>query len=311
MAITINQITAASYNDVLNEARKPSNQWAESAAMREFERQGIVVTVPGGPVFESTLDYKRNAGAAFQATDMSSVSTNKTEVLTAAQFDPAELSVPITWSRGDEAKNPSVNQKVALVKSLITNALTSHDDMIEEAIFAANTLGFLGLPTIVPNTAGGNVGGIDSAVEVWWRAYAGTFAAAFTDIEAKATLAWNTITKGSGSSQTPTLLISNAATHAGFEGTQVTLQRFVDTQDAKMGFKTLAFKTARYIFSQYASAHIYFLSKALQIKVVKGAFRDLGEMEPLPAQNAFQRKIYTMLQTTTNNRSRLGVIVST
>lgn len=311
MALTINQIVAASYNDVLNEKRAPANQWAENAAMREFERQGIVVTVPGGPQFEATLDYRRNSGAAFQATDMSTVSMNKTEVLTAAQFDPAELSVPITWSRGDEAKNPSVNQKVNFVKAIIENALTSHDDLIEEAIFALNTQGFLGLPTAVPDAGQGSYGGIDSAVELWWRSYGGTFAAAFTDIEAKATLAWNTVTKGSGSSMTPTCMVSDAATHAGFEGTQQTLQRYIDTQDAKIGFKTLAFKTARYIFSQYAPAKIYFLSKAFQIRVVKGAFRDLGEVEPLPGQNAFQRKVYTMLQTTVTNRSRLAVSVST
>ena len=43
MAPSVSQIIASSYNAVLSVARGASNQWAEAAALRELERQGMVV----------------------------------------------------------------------------------------------------------------------------------------------------------------------------------------------------------------------------------------------------------------------------
>ncbi len=309
MAIPIDQILAASFNDVRNEMRKPNNQWAESAFLRELEKGGFVKQVAGGPLAETTVDYRRNPGAAFLTTDMSEVATSKTEVLTAAQYDYAELSVPMVWSRGDEAKNPTENQKVAFVKSLIENTLNSHDDLIEQALFLTSTEDFLGLQTQVPDDGANSTGGIDGDVEAWWRNATGTYLAAGTNFEAKLTVAWNAVEKGSGSPLKPTLLVTDGASHALFEGTQQSLQRYVDTADAKAGFKVLGFKTARFIYSQYSTTRVYLLNpKAFELRVVKGAFRDMGDKQEFPATNAYIRKIYPMLQTVVSNKSRLAVL---
>src|SRR5262245_41608597 len=117
MALTINQIVATSYPAVLAEARKAANQWAESAFMRELERQGAIERKDLGATIEVPLDFRRNQNAAFTV-DLQPTSLSKTEVLTSASYDIAELSVPITWSMKDEVQNPSENQKIALVKSL-------------------------------------------------------------------------------------------------------------------------------------------------------------------------------------------------
>jgi len=309
MAVTISQIIAASYNDVENEARTPENQWAENAFLREAEKQGFIETIPGGPQIENTLDYRRNPSAGFLVSDLDAVPLVKTEVLTAAVYDPAQLSASIVWSKGDDAKNPETNQKVPLVKSLITNALTSHDDVIEQAIFSTTTNGFLGFQTLIPDSGQGSPGGIDSSVEAWWRNYAVDATLSAATIEAEMTLAYNVCSKGTGSSLTPTLVVTNAQLHATFEGTQQGLQRFVDTQESKAGFKLLAFKTARVIYSQYATARMYFLNpKSIKIQMYKQAKRKLGNELEIPGQNGFERKIYTMLQASTNNKSRLGVL---
>lgn len=309
MALSISQMIAVSYPEVVNEMRKPANQWAESAFMRELERQGAIERINGSPTIESTLDYQRNAGAEFQATDLAPVSTSKTEVLTAAQFEPAQLSVPMTWSKKDEASNPTPNQKVALVKSLVENGINSHDDLIEEALFVADTDGFEGLPTLLPTTGQGTVGGISAVTEAWWRNYATTYLANFSDIEAKLTVAYNTAAKGSGASLTPKFLVSDADTQAGYEGQLQSLQRFVDAKEADAGFKVLAFKTARYVFSQYATSSIYMLNpKSFTLKVFKNAFRLLGDTIELPNANGYIRKIFSLLQLTTNNKSRGAVI---
>ena len=63
------------------------------------------------------------------------------------------------------------------------------------------------------------------------------------------------------------------------------------------------------MFSQYASTKIYFLNpKNFTIVASKEYFRDRGDTQEFPNANGFITKIYSALQTVTNNRSRLGVL---
>lgn len=309
MALTIGQIAAASYPAVLNEKRKPANQWADHAFMNELERLGAIKKVSLGETIQATLDYRRNQGADFLATDMTETSLAKTEVLTAADYAIAELSIPVNWSKGDDAKNPTENQKVSFVKALLENAIETHDDMIEEALFESSTDGFLGLQTIIGDAGTETVGGISGSTETWWRNGTGTYQSDGSDIEAQLQTLWNTLTRGSGSQLSPTMIVSGAAAQAIFESTQTALQRFNDTQELKAGFKVLGYKTARWSFSQYGGTRIYMANaKSLNLVVSKQYFRDKGEQQEHQDANAFNFKIYSALQLITNNRSRLGVL---
>ncbi len=308
MAITINQILSVSYPAVIAAKKKPANQWAESAFMRELERTGGIKRVSFGPTIEEPLDYQRNPSATFLTTDLQATSLQKTEVLTTASYTPASLGVDMLWSKGDEAMNPSENQKVALVKAIIENALESHDDKIETALFSTSTEGFLGLQTLVPDSGQGTVGGINAAVEVWWRNFSGTYLAAGTNIVASLATAFNTAAKGSGGSQ-PSLIVSGAAAQAIYEGTQAGLRQYIDTKEADAGFKTLAYKDARWIFSPAGGTRIYGLNpKHLSLKVSKEMFRDRGETMELQNGHGYVSKLYSMLQATTNNKSRVFVL---
>lgn len=307
MALTIGQGIAVSYPAVLNRMRKAANQWVQSSFLRELERQNAVERKSLGPTIEKTLDYQRNPGAAFLSYDLQPTSMSKTEVLTAASYEVAEISVPIVWSKKDEVTNPSENQKIKLIESLLTNAINSHDDLIEQYIFQTSTNGFLGLKTHVTDAGTGSDGGIDSSLETWWRNQQATYVDD-TDIEAAFTTLWNACSKGSGSDLLPTLLVSDGATQALFEGTQQANQRWIDTQELKAGFKIIGFKTARYVFSQYADSDVNFLNaKNFNLVASKEYFRDRGDTQEIPNANGFVSKIYSALQTVTDNRSRLGV----
>lgn len=305
MALTISQIVASSYNAVLAANKTPANQWEESALLNEMERQGMIVRKSLGPQIEATLDYRRNPGAVIQSTDLQPVVTSKTEVITAAVYDIAEVTVPVTWSKKDEVMTPTENQKIQFTGSLLKNAFRSHDDVLEQALLGATTNGFIGLQTHLPDAGTGTDGGIDSGTETWWRAQQATYVDD-TDIEASMTTVWNASTKGSGSELMPTLIVSDSATQAIFEGTQQPQQRYED-QNLKAGFKTLAFKTARYIFSQYGGTRQYFLNKSFKLVVSQQYFRDKGETQELENANGWRFKVYSACQTVVDNRSRLGV----
>ena len=306
MALTIGQIAAVSYNAVLNEARLPANQWESSGFMHELERQGGIEKKSLGAQIEATLDYRRNPGTVIQATDLQPVVTSKTEVITAAVYDIAEVTVPVTWSKKDEVQTPTENAKVNFVKSLLTNGFNSHDDILEQAFFTTSTNGFLGLLTHVVDAGTGSDGGIDSSVETWWRNQQAIYVDD-TDIEAAFTTVWNASTKSSGDTLQPTLMVSDGATQAIFEGTQQPQQRY-ESQDLKAAFKTLMFKTARYVFSQYGTSRVFFMNpKNFQLVASREYFRDRGETQELENANGWRFKIYSAVQTIVNNRSRLGV----
>jgi hypothetical protein len=306
MALSISQILAASYPAVVAEKRRPANQWSESALMRELERQGAIKRVNLGSTIEATLDYRRNAGAQVLSSDLAPTSTNKTEVLTAASYSIASVSVPMVWSKEDEAKTPTENEKVAFVDSLIENALASHDDLLEQTLFTTSN-GLLGFSSLITETGVGSPGGIDASVETWWKNKFAEYTDD-TDIEAVMTSVWNACTKGSGSQLTPKILVSDAATQAVFEGTQQALQRFVNTDELNAGFKVLAFKTARYVFSQYGTDSIFYLNpKSYQIRASKQYFRFKEKETPLENAEGYKTSVYSALQAISDNRSRLGV----
>jgi hypothetical protein len=278
--------------------------------MRALEAGGFIKRVSLGATIEAPLDYQRNPGTVIQATELQPLSLTKTEVVTAASYAIAEVAVPVTWSMKDEATNPSENQKIALVAQLVENGIESHDDILEKNLFLTTTNGFIGLETVIPfvNTAG-SLGGIDPATNTFWRNQTNTYVDD-TDIESAFTTTWNQSAKGSGAKLMPTLMVSDAATQSLFEGTQQANQRWENTQDLKAGFKTLMFKTAKYVFSQYAGNNgaVYFLNnRNFNLVVSKENFRDKGETQKIPNASGYTFEIYSALQTVSNNRSRLGI----
>jgi hypothetical protein len=310
MALSIEQIAAVSYPAVLAEMRKPQNQWVENAALRVLEKEGFIDRVSLGENIEVPLDYRPNPDTAILASDQDSAALLKTEVITSAVFDIAQMNVPVTWTKGDEAKNPSETQKIALVKSLLENAINSHDDLMEQRIFTSSSVGGVevnGLNDLVPTSGQGTVGGIDASVETFWRNQADTFTDG-SDIEAAMTDVWNACSKGTGGAQ-PKVLISGSASHGLYESQLQTLQRFVDSNEADAGFKILAFKGAKYVFSHKGGTSIYFLNpKNYKLVVSRQYFRDKGSTYDVPGQNAFYFLIYSALQFVVNNKSRLGVL---
>jgi hypothetical protein len=107
----------------------------------------------------------------------------------------------------------------------------------------------------------------------------------------------------------PTLIVSDGATQALFESTQQAQQRYVDEEELKAGFKILAFKTSRYVFSQYGSTSLFFMSKkAFGCRFAKEFFRSRGETQELPNAPGYRTTVYSAGQFTTNNKSRGGVL---
>ena len=310
MALTIEQIAAVSYPAVLADMRKAANQWAENSALRLMEKKGAVERISFGENIEMPLDYRANPDGGVMVTDQDEFALLKTEVLTSAVYDVAQISYPVTWTKGDEVKNPTENQKISLVKALLENGINSHDDLLEQLIFTTSTAGGTevnGLSTLVPTTGQGTVGGIDASVETFWRNFADTYTDA-SDIEATFTTAVAEAQKGSGSTAGPTFMLSGSDPYVLYVSALQALQRFTGTT-ADGSFTTVKFQNLDYGFSQHGGTKVYFLNpKSYKILVSKQFFRDKQQTEPVPGQNASYFLIYSALQAVTNNKSRLAVV---
>jgi hypothetical protein len=59
MPLSVDQIMAVSYPTVLREFRRLSNQWGESALLRELERTRMIQQVElAGPGFQAVFEYQ-------------------------------------------------------------------------------------------------------------------------------------------------------------------------------------------------------------------------------------------------------------
>lgn len=313
MTPTITQLLASSYPSVQNDKNLPANQWGESAFLNELERQGMIERADLGPTIERTLDWRRNTTMAVLGSDLATSSlATATDVITAASYTPAQVAGWVVWAKALEMKNPTTNQKIDVVKGLIANAFGSHDDVLEATLFVTSSAGgdeLQGLDNIVTTDGLGTVGGINASTDAFWRSKVDGFTSGL-DLEAGAESLWNRCEKGTGSQYKPTLIVSDGQMQALFASTQQGQQRFTG-QELKASFTTIAFKTGRWVYSKEAPAGKgYFLgSKTYRVFVSRDFYRAKGETQEIQGGTGYTFQVYTGIQATTNNRSRLGLLV--
>lgn len=310
----LSQLVASAFPEVLADARKPHNQWKESAFLRLAEKEGMIKRRPGGSAIEYPLDYRKNPDVDFLATDFTPTATSQTSIFAGASYDMANLVVPFNWSIADEARwSGDVNRKIDAVKSMVRNAIDSHDDEVELRAFGTSTDGFLGFQNLVPTSGQPNIGGIDGASATYWRNYATTYALNGSDLSAKLITAYGTVSKGTGAELTPEMLVSGLTAQALYEGNLTDLKRFMGEETGDAGFKYLAFKEAKWVYSQYGSTlttnPIYMLNKtSFNIVVTKGYFRRLEDAMRYTNAAARNQIVFSQVQMAVNNPSRCAVL---
>lgn len=310
MAIPFSQLVSSTFDDVVNEKNKAADQWSDSSFLKHLEKLGGVKRTSGGATLQLTLDYRANTGADFLLTDTTATSTTKTEILTAASYSYIPLVVPINWSMFDEAVNSEKNQKVDLVTSIVDNMLASHDQAIENAMFASTggTDGFNTLVDIYSENGEGTVGTIVSGTETWWKSK-------FKDYDAGAALLadmetlWMACSKGSSGRQ-PNVIVTSSVGYGLYVGKLVANQRYIGGGTASGSFDNVKFHNADVIFSSGTSADEYFFFNThdTQLFVLKGAWRQQRPQQDHVNAAMVNKKLFSVCQLATRNRSRGGVL---
>jgi hypothetical protein len=313
MSVPYTQLAASTYDAIVNEKNKAADQWSESSGLNTLEEIGGVKRVTPGLTPQATLDYRANSGADFLATDTTTTSTTKTDILTASSPSWATLVVPTNWTFTDEVLNNG-EAKVDLLAAQADNAIATHDYTIEQAMFAATggTDGFNTFVDLFTEDGTGTVQGIVAGTETWWK---NQFKDWGTDTGATLLADYNTLyfacQKGSLGRQ-PNVVIANSTLYGAFVAANQANQRFLDAKEARTGFKSIYLMNARYIFSSVItsgqdSAWMFNTNDTFLV-VAKNAFRKRRPAVEFTNAAMVNMKIFSVLQLMTRNRSRGGVL---
>lgn len=315
MAIPFTQLVASTFDEVSNERNKAADQWSDSSALTKLEAAGGVKRVPGGATLQLTVDYRQNPALDFLLTDTTPTSTTKTEVLTAVSYTWVPVVIPVNWSLPDEAMNSERNQKVDLVSAIVDNAMSSHDQGFEAALFATTggTDGFNTFIDIYTEDGTGTVGTVVSGTETWHKNQFKDWGA---DTGATLLADYNTLyfacSKGSSGRQ-PNVVIENSTLYGSLMAAMQTNQRWVgNTTTASAGFDNLKLINADVIYTSVITtaqdSAFMFNTADTKLYVIRGAWRQ--RRTPIESINSLMMnmKVWSVAQLATANRSRGGVL---
>jgi hypothetical protein len=311
------QALAASFPAIVKDMRGGAhNQWGNNAFLKALQRKGFIEKTGIGSSIDVPLDFQANASAQVLATDFGDSGLTQTEILSAATYAPAPVSASRVWTKMDEAKNSSKQQKVNFVKQLGRNLLDSHDNLMETVLADTTSQSLLGVRSVITEDGTGTIGGVVAGTDTWWKNAFAEYTDS-TDLLAKLTAGYVAVQRGAGSSiggSEPTLILTNTTSYGVFFGTQVTNQRFVNTQKADVGFDSLGFINAEIIFSNKVDTTdeaFYMLSPdAIKLVVSSEFYRALGDVAEINGKQAYEAKLFTVCQLVLMVRNATAIVFS-
>jgi hypothetical protein len=295
-----------------------------NALLRRMMDKGMMEKIDGGLSIVCMLDYANNSTyQRYSGYDVLNIGAS--EVISAAEYQWRQIAINVVASGLELRTNSGDSRIISLAKSRMKNAIRTFKNNFSADVYGDGTLPnqIGGLQSLVSDTGGGTVGGIDSAVWPFWRNLVQSAAAPIqgggaitpgpTTMESLMLPLWLALTRGDDVSQ---LLIADNNYFAFYEQSQTSLKRYTNdggkAGNAAGGFTSLKYKAADVIFdggSGIPANHMYFLNDDyLGVTVHKDAdMAIMDEMKPFN-QDAAIIPVLWMGNMTCSNRSLQGVL---
>ena len=302
-------------------SKKPTDNIINSLAT--FKGQGpngFKQSATGGRLFEATLEYAENTTNQM-VSETGTLDTTRIDVFDCSRWDQKIGAGTVVFSVQEMLQvQGSQDRKIDLIAGKLENLRKSHFALLNRQMWGAapgsnDLTSLFSIITTDPTT--GVVGGIDGATYSWWRNRASDATkttAVYDNLQKTFRTVWNNCSLG-GMNMTPTAIISDMATFAGFEGTLTSVLRFTtDDQRSKgdPGFATqaISYKGTPYFFDEDAPANkAYFLNnEVLKFEYLEGAWATLGDEVEGTNQLAKLRKIFTIGNNVCAARRHLGLV---
>lgn len=256
MAVTENNLSTTTLQ--LIRKRMADNIFKANPLAAWLLMKGRVKTESGGKRIDEPLMYAtNNTVQAYKGYDRLNVFP--TEELTNAQFAWRQAAASISLSGLEDLQNSGESAVFNLLKTKIKIAEMSLKQWLAEKLLANTTTkdvvrDFLGLDELVEDVVGasqGTVGGIDRAVETWWRNYYKDFTTALSTSTTLLTKYLNeTYLMVTKSLTQPDLILTDQFMFQRYEDDNRSLLRLTDTKLMEVGFMNMKFKGATMMWDE-------------------------------------------------------------
>lgn len=310
--------------------RKHKGEFADNvsnnnALLSRMNQKGRKRVEDGGLSIVEELDYAEN-GTYQRYSGYDTLDISASEVLSAAEYNWKQSAVHVTASGRELRINSGKSQITNLAKSRLMNAMRTYKNSMSSDVYSDGTASnqINGLQAIIPDTAGGTLGGINGSTYTFWQ---GKVQSAASPISGSAITVSNTtfeqpfmlqlwleLVRGMDK---PDLVVLSNDYFTFFEGSQVSLKRYTSdtdrsTDSASAGFVSLKYKSADVIFdggSGIPSAHGYMLNTDY-LNLVCHRDAEMTEVEEQRAinQDAVVIPILWMGNLVCSNRELQGVL---
>jgi hypothetical protein len=318
MEPTVNQLvttTLQNYHRTIYD--NVTNNTALLALLKKGDRIRVIA---GGRTIVTPLAYAEEDFKWYSGMDP--LPREERETISYAEYAPAMAATSITLTGEDLAKNRGREAILNLLEGKVDNAERTLNNNISRGVHSdgSQPKQLVGLKALVaddPTT--GVVGGIDAAVWEFWRNQVDTITLTgldtveerFGEVRSKLNKMW---LKLASATDKPDLILADDDIYDGYESGLQDNQRYMDSTMASLGFTSLKYKTASFVYESEASGFdggAYMLNtKYMKFEIYRGRnFQPLNLPESTPDLDAITRHIAFMGALTLGNRQAQGRFV--
>lgn len=289
-----------------------------NAFLKYMNSRGNTRTEDGGLSIVTPLDYAANS--TYQRySDWDNLNISASDVISSAEYQWRQIAINVVASGRELRINSGDSRIINLAKSRIKNALRTFNNNFSNDLYSSGALTnqINGLQALIADAGTGTVGGIDSSAFPFWQntvidASNLSVTPSATTIESGLMLpAW--LATDRGPDDQVDLIVADNNYYTFFEGSQLSLKRYNDTQKGAVGFVSLRYKSADVIYdgnSGIPANHMYGINTAYMELVVHqdANLEIMDEMKPVNQDGAVT-PILWMGNVTCSNRKQQFVIV--
>lgn len=320
--VNIGQVAATAWEAVVG--KKPSDNIFTSRALFYFlGKKGFKEEVPGGRLFEMSLEYAENTThRSYSETE--SLDTTRVDVFDAARYNQRIVAGTCMISDLEKLRNAVANRKFDVIAEKLENSKDSHLAVLNRQCFSdgtgngGNDIG--GLQLLISTTpTTGTVGGVNRATYTWFRnrqTSGAQTSTAFDNLRSSMRSVFNQCSDG-GVENAPTFWVTTRTVFEGYESLLTPNERFnkeekVRGGDAGFANNAFLFKGAPGFYDEDTpSGNLYFGNpKSLKIMYLQGGWMKMYPAIDPANQLVSVHKIATFGNMGTNNSRRLGVVNS-
>lgn len=293
-----------------------------NALLARLKASGNVRVITGGRTIVTPLAYAEEDFKWYSGVDP--LPRTLKETISEAEYSPALAAASITLSGEDLTKNRGREAILNLLEGKIANAERTLENNIGRGLYSDGTLPkqIVGLDALVSETpATGIVGGINAATWAFWQNQIDTMnltapadvPARFEVIRSKMNRMWLKLTRGRDKVD---LILADDLSYDAYEAGLQDNQRYTSSAMGGLGFTSLKYKTADFVYDSTASgmpAGLFMLNTDyMKFEIYRGRnFQPLNLPDSTPDMDAITRHIAFMGALTLANRALQGRIIRT